>query len=42
MTGLDLLRLVAELLPVAFFFDLLVFTFGVWWLRRWRQARGRE
>ena len=39
MTGLDLLELVYWLLPSAFFLDLLIFTSGVWWIRRWRRAR---
>ena len=39
MSGLDLLWLVYGLLPVAFFADLLIFTFGIWWIRRWRRAR---
>ena len=39
MNGLDLLELVYRILPVAFFVDLLVFTFGLWWINRWRKAR---
>ena len=39
MTGLDLLKMVFALLPVAFLADLLIFTFAVWWIRRWRRAR---
>ena len=39
MSGLDLLNLVYYLLPSAFFIDLLVFTFGVWWFRKWRRRR---
>ena len=42
MSAADYLWLVFGILPVAFLFDLLAFAFGVWWLRRWRQARGRE
>lgn len=39
MNGLDTLWLVYHLLPVAFFVDLFVFTFGVWFLtRRNKQA----
>ena len=30
MTGLDLLELVNRWLPVAFFLDLTLFTFGLW------------
>jgi len=39
MTATDILEMVFKLMPVAFFVDLLVFTFGVWWIRRWRKAR---
>ena len=39
MNGLDLLELVYWLLPSAFFLDLVIFMFGVWWIRRWRRHR---
>ena len=39
MNSTDILKMVFTLMPVAFFADLLIFTFGIWWIRRWRHAR---
>jgi len=39
VNGLDVLWLVYRLLPVAFFIDLMILTFGVWGWRRWKRAR---
>jgi hypothetical protein len=39
MNGLDLLWWVYAVLPAAFFFDLLVLPFSIWWIRRWRRLR---
>jgi len=41
MSATDYLWLVFTAMPVAFFFDLLTFTFGIWWLRRWRRVRAQ-
>ncbi len=39
MSATDYLRLVYVYLPGAFFIDLAVFPFAIWWLRRWRRLR---
>lgn len=39
VNGLDFLWFVFAALPGLFLFDLLTFTFGLWWIRRWRRAR---
>lgn len=36
MSATEILELVYRLMPVAFFADLLVFTFGLWWVRKVR------
>lgn len=40
--GLDVLWMVYYLLPSAFFADLLVLPFALWWIRRWRRARAHR
>ena len=39
VSATDILKMVYVLLPAAFLADLLVFTFGIWWINRWRKAR---
>jgi len=42
VNGLDFLWWVFAALPGLFLFDLLVFTFGLWWIRRWRSVRQQK
>jgi hypothetical protein len=39
VSATQLLELVFKLMPAAFLADFLVFTFGLWWLNRWRKVR---
>ena len=42
MRAVDWLWMVFTLLPAAFFLDLLVLPFAIWWWRRWKRARTQK
>jgi len=42
MSATDYLWLVFTALPAAFFLDLAILPFAIWWIRRWRRLRNAQ